>query len=391
MPSIDPTIDMNQFAQSCIDAARAFGTDPIYLIAVAYIESGIQNIAAPGSTGFGPFQILAETWNSYMNDPDLQLTADQRFDPYMQPMVAAKIASDGAAALTATWTDHRVPTAQELYCVHLLGQHGATVVLGGNYSQSIRTALIEVYAGPSATDSADRVIAANKSLMTDPTGQPLTITALLGAIGQRLDQGIATALPIINAVAPDLYAGPPGAPAGPPAAAGGAAPPAPAPIPAPAAADANTPWMTVALQELANHVVDGDPRVTQYFAATTLNPVPPGHVAWCAAFVSFCRFNCGIPALHVLGSARAADWLTVGSNLPGPAYGAIAVLQPLAAGSSGHVGFVVSWTADKFTLLAGNQVPKGGGPDEVCTYEFNRSLVRGWRMLESNAAVAMGG
>ena len=139
--------------------------------------------------------------------------------------------------------------------------------------------------------------------------------------------------------------------------------------------------MPVAKQELANDVVDGSPRVAQYFTATTLNPVPPGHVAWCAAFVSFCRYTCGDPARHILGSAEAAAWLNIGTRLPGPAYGAVAVLQPLVAGSSGHVGFVVSWTADQITLLAGNQQPAGGGPDEVCTKDFKISLVRGWRSL----------
>jgi uncharacterized protein (TIGR02594 family) len=374
MPAIDPVIDKNMFAVNCIDAARTFGTDPIYLLAVAYVESGIQNIGTTGSTAFGPFQILAETWASYMNDPDLMLTTEQRYIPYMQPGVAAKIAAEGSAALSATWQDNRVPTAQELYFVHLFGKSGACIILGGNYGRSIRDALLQVYAGPKASDQADQVIAANKSLMTDPTGQPLVISALLAAVGVRLDAGIAVALPLINAVAPDLYAGPP--PANPPAG-------APAPPNAPAANDATTPWMTVAKQELANHVVDGTARVAQYFTATTMGPLPPGHVAWCAAFVAFCKYTSGIAALHQPGSARAADWLNVGAKLPGPAYGAIAVLEPLAAGSSGHTGFVVSWTADKFQLLAGNQHPTGGGPDEVCIAEFNRSLVRGWRMLQT--------
>lgn len=360
MPAINPTIDKNAFAQSCIDAAEVFGTDASYLIAVAYVESGIQNIAAPGSTAFGPFQILAETWAAYMGDPDLGYSADDRFDPMMQPGVAAKIAADGVAALSAAWADHRVPTAQELYFVHLFGEHGAVVILGGSYGQSIRDALLQVYAGPNAANSADRVIAANKSLMTDATGQPLTINALLQAVGKRLDEGLAIALPLINAVDPDIYAGPAAPPAG---------------------AGASVPWMSVANQELAANVVDGSARVREYFTATTLGPVPPGHVAWCAAFVSFCRYTCGDNARHILGSARAADWLNVGTKVPGPAYGAVAVLEPLVAGSSGHVGFVVKWAADTFTLLAGNQHPTGGGPDEVCTKDFKISLVRGWRML----------
>jgi uncharacterized protein (TIGR02594 family) len=356
MLSTASTIDQNTFAQCCLNAARDAGTNAHYLIAVAYVESGIKNVPAPGSTGFGPFQIMEQTWSMYMGG--LGLTPNDRFNPYMQPGVAAKIAADGTTALRAVLPDNRLPTAQELYFVHLFGQHGATVILGSGSNRSIKDALLQVYAGPNAENNVDTIIAANKPLMTDANGQPLIIDALLQAVGQRLDQGLATAVTVINNVEPDLFSGPT----------------------APAAAGAAVPWMTVAKQELASGVVEGNPRIKQYFIATTLNPVPPGHVAWCAAFVAYCIYNCGDPGKRKPESARAEEWLKIGTGLGGPGYGSVAVLEPLVAGSSGHVGFVVSWNADTLQLLAGNQPPPGGAAHAVCIREFKMTQVRGWRM-----------
>src|SRR4051812_30864029 len=97
MISSDPNVDRDTFALACLLAARDVDTSPHYLVAVAVVESGIKNIPAPGSTGFGPFQILDGTWAQYM--VDLKLTAADRFDPFLQPLVAARIAVDGITAL----------------------------------------------------------------------------------------------------------------------------------------------------------------------------------------------------------------------------------------------------------------------------------------------------
>ena len=353
MLSVNPAIDEDDFTQACLNAARDFGTNAYYLIAVAFVESGIRNIPSPSSSAFGPFQILDQTWQAFMGDPDLGLTDSDRFDPLMQPAVAAKIAVNGTTALMQVLPDHRLPNAQELYFVHLFGQHGATVILANDGATSIKDALLQVFAGPNADNSADAVIAANKPLMTDAAGQPVTIAGLLAAVGARLDQGLAKAAELIGKVEPDLAAGP---------AAGGD--------------DAAVPWMTVAKHELAAGINDNSPQVAQYFTATPLNPKPPGHVAWCAAFTAFCVFQ----ARHNVESARAEDWLNVGTKLNGPQYGAVAVLEPLVAGSSGHVGFVQSWNQDTLQLLGGNQTPQGGGPSEVSVKAFKMTEVRGWRM-----------
>ena len=51
------------------------------------------------------------------------------------------------------------------------------------------------------------------------------------------------------------------------------------------------------------------------------------------------------------------------------------VRTALAAGASGHVGFVTAWDGTHVTLLGGNQ------GDAVCEHNFKIDVVRGWRMM----------
>jgi hypothetical protein len=47
--------------------------------------------------------------------------------------------------------------------------------------------------------------------------------------------------------------------------------------------------------------------------------------------------------------------LTFGNTLSEPRVGCIAVLEPLASGSSGHVGFFIKQDGSVIELLGGNQ------------------------------------
>ncbi|BBK43499.1 hypothetical protein STVA_35190 [Allostella vacuolata] len=128
-----------------------------------------------------------------------------------------------------------------------------------------------------------------------------------------------------------------------------------APAPAPSQFDDEIPsWFAIAQAEIGEKEIDGsgsNPRITEYFTATTLG-AQPDHVPWCGAFVSFCLREAGI--LNK-GSARAADWLRWGQTLTSPRPGCVVVLKPQAAGASGHVGFWVKEEGGKIFLLAGNQ------------------------------------
>lgn len=116
------------------------------------------------------------------------------------------------------------------------------------------------------------------------------------------------------------------------------------------------PWLTIAHKEIGQKEVAGsgsNPRIEEYFTWTSLGE-KPDDVSWCGAFVSFCLGQAGL-VKQGEGSARAASWLDWGETLTKPRPGCVVVLEPQAAGASGHVGFWVKEESGKIHLLAGNQ------------------------------------
>lgn len=101
----------------------------------------------------------------------------------------------------------------------------------------------------------------------------------------------------------------------------------------------------------------------------TVQGIRDDETPWCASFVS------GVFELAQIPSARSAwarSYLNWGIKLPGPAIGAVAVLE--RGPTSGHVGFVVGQTAaGDLVLLGGNQA------DMVRLSAFNVQRVIGYR------------
>jgi uncharacterized protein (TIGR02594 family) len=110
------------------------------------------------------------------------------------------------------------------------------------------------------------------------------------------------------------------------------------------------PWMVVAQGEVgvAEWNPGNNPRILQYLASVGLNA--PDETSWCGAFVNWCLQVSGFPSA---GTAHAASWAGFGRAVQ-PTYGAITVLQPLAQGASGHVGFLHAIVGDQVWLLSGN-------------------------------------
>ena len=137
--------------------------------------------------------------------------------------------------------------------------------------------------------------------------------------------------------------------------------------------------MVKAKEELAKDIHEfkngSNPEIEKYFVDTTLGR-QPDDVSWCAAFVSWCIKESNGNRSPVVFSARAADWLNNGKGLEGPQYGAIVVTRPLAAGSSGHVGFVVGVGWDScHAFSAGIRAMR------FAPRNFKIDVVRGWRMV----------
>jgi uncharacterized protein (TIGR02594 family) len=138
------------------------------------------------------------------------------------------------------------------------------------------------------------------------------------------------------------------------------------------------PWMAIAQAELG--VAEGDnPRITEYFATTSLGPQPDS-VPWCSAFVNFCVTKSGNNGTH---SALARSWLNWGEESDDFIPGCVIVIARGGPGT-GHVGFYAGRDPEgNIQLLGGNQ------HNSVNISSFPRATVLGKRRLAS--AVAPGG
>jgi uncharacterized protein (TIGR02594 family) len=133
------------------------------------------------------------------------------------------------------------------------------------------------------------------------------------------------------------------------------------------------PWLPIALAEVG--VTEGlngksNPRIEEYHASTPLGR-QPDTVTWSCSFVSWVFKQAQTKGnIH---SARCADWLSFGSPIAEPKRGAVAIFTPIAPGSSGFVGFVLSADDNKVNLVAGNI------NNSVRLASFPKASVRGYR------------
>src|SRR5262249_53245261 len=124
----DPVVDLEGFAQMCLDAARLNGTSAHHLIALADLETQIRNVGAKtgATTGAGPFLISAASWAAATAGGVPVLAPVARFDPLKQPFVAGKIAADAAKVLQS---GDQLPTSAQLYLATLVGADHAKRIL----------------------------------------------------------------------------------------------------------------------------------------------------------------------------------------------------------------------------------------------------------------------
>jgi uncharacterized protein (TIGR02594 family) len=337
------------FAQSCLDAARHYGTSAHFLLALADAETGLANTAVPGAgDAFGPLALTADEWRANNASAETGFADDGRFSPAGQAAVAARLVVKLTQETRDVLPDKRLATSEELYLARIFGPQSLKGLLdAGAQNKTVQKAL-----APMATAEIDSAFARRPALLTEG----IKVKELRQSITDKLTAGFEIAVALILKVEPDLSLGP-----------------------AEASGDnADVPWMVKAKAELEKGVKEfptgSNPEIVKYFTDTTLGP-QPDDVAWCGAFVSWCIKESEGGHTPSDFSARAADWLKNGEGLAGPQYGAVVVTKPLAAKSSGHVGFAVSWDATKVTILGGNQ------GDAVSLRDFHIADVRGWRMV----------
>ena len=148
--------------------------------------------------------------------------------------------------------------------------------------------------------------------------------------------------------------------------------PGPTPEPPPGGYDPEK-WMTIARGELGVKEYAGkfnnNPRIVEYHKTTSLG-ASEDEVSWCAAFVGWVMLKAGYTSTR---SALARAYLTWGSPLSGPQYGAVVVFRRGNNPTFGHVALVQKFDANYVWCIGGNQ------SDSVKVSRFSRSSVLGYR------------
>jgi len=201
-------------------ASQATGVDFQYLLAQAKLESSLDPTAkAPTSSAAGLYQFTNGTWldtlgrhgaahglswagdaitSGKIADPAMRAQVMAlRYDPDTSAMMAAELASDNRADLTAVLG--RTPDSAELYLGHFLGAAGAS------------TFLTALSADPSQSAAAilPKAAAANRAIFYSGSG-PRSVGGVMDLIRSRVSGAMeggeaaqwASAYPAGNLVAP---------------------------------------------------------------------------------------------------------------------------------------------------------------------------------------------
>jgi lysozyme family protein len=194
----DPVVDIDAFAQLCLNAARFHGTSAHHLVAFADTETGIHNVAAVQGDEVGPFLLTAEDWNALIADQTTGFNARGRFNPLAQPFVAAKAAAADAKVLQPV-LPNRLPTSAELYLAHLVGANHAVNILSGNQSTPIKDAITAEVGAPAFAILSD--------VRPWLFGRSLDVKSALIKIARRMDFGYDRADALFKRVEPDFDPG----------------------------------------------------------------------------------------------------------------------------------------------------------------------------------------
>ena len=178
-------------------ASQATGMDFDYLLAQAKLESSLDPSAkAPTSSAAGLYQFTQGTWlqtldrhagrhgmewadaainGGRVSDPAMraQIMA-LRYDPQASALMAAELASDNRAGLSAQLG--RDPDPAELYLAHFLGIGGATTFLSA----------LQADPGQSAAALMPKAAAANRAIFYDAGGAPRSVAGVMDLLRNKV-------------------------------------------------------------------------------------------------------------------------------------------------------------------------------------------------------------
>lgn len=378
---IDPTLPMDPlplpkadhfaFCVAVTDAARRFGPDRDYLMAIAYCGSdNLKNLGSKTTSTVGPFHFTAEEWRLGISRAAVEKSLPpfgplDRYDWRKQPVVAALMESDRSRALSKLLSPNpdgslRYPNSVQLYFARKFGE-GAEKLLEGDDG---RKCSATITGAPTAGSYADEL----------KKGES-TIKEVLDELREKLVKASEEAQKVVDTLPLGLRYF--------------------------RDEDIEAPWMRVALGEMAREVVEipGPPsndRVVLYHRAAGLNA--GDETAWCGSFVAYCMKECGVPEVAAKVPPAAASTLAwkawgtkiadiqdgaiVGDTMKTAPIGSVVVLK----GEPEHVGFLYAPPeGDTMQILGGNQ----GDKIKVSSFAI-RNVARSVRWLDISAHIILG-
>jgi len=371
--------------------AGLFFADADFMIAWAFIESGLKNLQnqGPDSARQGPFGLSVDIWSQFLESgfaspgttPLKILAPLYQIDcaAWLMHSYAKRLAALQAQAGNGNEENPYLPRFGELLRCHLIGVD-RTFAMQAKLKDGDGSELLPGFLVGTGMSEADA-----ETLMNDRrrfmrsggnlNGDPLTLKGFHDKCAEVLNKQLKAAFSLIKQYVPEAVETPPVA---------GAAP-----------------WLDFARDELAAEIKEateqGRARIRQYFQS--INHAGTFQTPWCGAFVAWCMKQCGGEVADSVvklkgGPAFAASWqhwgdmkLNLKSN---PPVGAVVLLSPSRETDDiSHVGFFKSYDDEKrlVTILGGNQ------GDKVSEIPFKASDVVGIRfmsVLQAKGAVHIG-
>ncbi len=354
-----------------------YPVDADYLIAWALIASDISNLPrdAANDGASGPFALTDTEWNEYVADVAPEAEPASRDSPLMHAFAAAHLSRKRMQALSEKLTDPAlgdgpyVPTYLNVFHAQLIGVDAAVEVQKLLRSKEGATTMDKVLVKTVPDQPVRDALTKRHQKFLQDGANPQTVDGFRSKTSRLLNDRFTRAFKLIEQHMPEA-------------------------IPENADVGATGSWLAIAEKEmkawedgkLSQNSGEGKRRVLEYFTATDLKTDKV--LSWCGAFVAHCLKISGDPAAPsiIKGASWAANWVGWGdtklylrgkdNTIDGIPKGAIVLLDPLTAKSSGHVGFFHSLKeGNKIVLLGGNQSGK------VCLRAFPRGKLVSIRWL----------
>ncbi|MFS8049194.1 CHAP domain-containing protein [Rhizobium sp. BR 314] len=381
VPAMPP---LSNFMIACLDAVSVVNqlddTAPNYAsldFILARANFATSNSYPPPQAGspFGPFQIRSEEWDDFCRACSLGKNLPADFKDYVteQAQAAAWNMVTSGRRLIASYSSlnqQHEPTYEpdllDLFLSYILNNTADAARCRQAASIGNTTPIDRFLVSPQNPELQSLMAGAQASLFVDQTGTVRTVSDVVAQVTTKLDELLTEAYKLIVQLAPQYIA----------RTTGGA------------------PWLAVAKTQIGVLESD-DAKIRSYFAS--IGVLANGATPWCGAFVAWCLLQSKAITSKQLPKVpeRAANWTDFGRSIALPLnqtdkslLGAIVVLSPQAANSSGHVGFLTGFsTPGKVTLLGGNE------HDQVREEDFSLADIRAvrWPDFDQTGTIAIAG